>query len=263
MVTLHATTRLGHHCTELNCLCIFQQQVELGATMTLDATQERIITLQVLKASITALASVIGRNTEILLHDLTCPERSVVAIANGHISGRHVGSPVLGGPEQDKGYEAVMAAAAASHGSEPVVIPDYPTLANGRSLRSATVVYRDSNGQPFASLCINTDLTGLNAAQTFLEQFQPLAQPMGEAESEPADMEVLMSEIIQASIGQIGLGKMNKKAKVEAVRVMQERGLFIVKGGVEKAATALGVTRFTVYNYLEQLRNETSDRGDS
>ena len=52
----------------------------------------------------------------------------------------------------------------------------------------------------------------------------------------------------------LGLGKMNKKAKVEAVRVMQERGLFIVKGGVEKAASALGVTRYTIYNYLEQLR---------
>ena len=49
---------------------------------------------------------------------------------------------------------------------------------------------------------------------------------------------------------------MSKHAKVEAVRVMQERGLFIVKGGVEKAAEALGVTRYTVYNYLEQLRGE-------
>ncbi|MNG32588.1 hypothetical protein D3C84_1186390 [compost metagenome] len=47
---------------------------------------------------------------------------------------------------------------------------------------------------------------------------------------------------------------MNKQAKVEAVRIMQERGLFIVKGGVEKAASALGVTRYTIYNYLEQLR---------
>ena len=67
-------------------------------------------------------------------------------------------------------------------------------------------------------------------------------------------MELLMSEIIQNSLLRSGQGRMNKQAKVEAVRVMQERGLFIVKGGVEKAASALGVTRYTVYNYLEQLR---------
>jgi len=47
---------------------------------------------------------------------------------------------------------------------------------------------------------------------------------------------------------------MNKKAKLEAVRQMQDRGIFIVKGGVEKAAKALGVTRYTIYNYLEEIR---------
>jgi hypothetical protein len=35
---------------------------------------------------------------------------------------------------------------------------------------------------------------------------------------------------------------------------MMQRGLFIVKGGVERAAAALGVSRFTIYNYLDVLR---------
>ena len=39
---------------------------------------------------------------------------------------------------------------------------------------------------------------------------------------------------------------------------MQERGIFIVKGGIEKAAAALGVTRYTVYNYLEEIRKQTA-----
>ena len=66
--------------------------------MLLDTTHERHTTLQVLRAAISALSSVIGRNTEILLHDLERPQQSVLAIANGHISGRKVGSPILGGP---------------------------------------------------------------------------------------------------------------------------------------------------------------------
>jgi predicted transcriptional regulator YheO len=69
-------------------------------------------------------------------------------------------------------------------------------------------------------------------------------------------MTALMAGIIQDALQRSGQGRMTKQAKVEAVRVMQERGLFIVKGGVEKAAEALGVTRYTVYNYLEQLRGE-------
>lgn len=224
----------------------------------IETSHERRIVFDVLKGAIAALASVVGRNTEIVLHNLDQPERSVVMIANGHISGRGVGSPVLSGPEQDRGFAAVMEASANQGGSDPIVITNYPTNANGRALRSATAVFRDSNGHPFASLCINSDLTGLSTFQAFLEQLQPTLPTATAQLPEPADMEVLMKQIIQDSLTRMGSGKMNKQAKVDAVRVMQERGLFIVKGGVEKAATALGVSRFTVYNYLEQLRSDIS-----
>ncbi|QXH44090.1 PAS domain-containing protein [Pseudomonas xanthosomatis] len=222
------------------------------------AAQERKLTFTVLKAALQALASVAPRNVEILLHDLDHPEHSVVAIANGQLSGRQVGSPILAAPEQDQGFKALMQAADGQPGCAPVVLPDYPTTLKGRQLRSATAIFRDRDGQPFASLCINTDVTGLDAAMAFIQHFQPLGASPGQANSvEPAaDMAVLMAEIIQAALQRSGQGRMNKQAKVQAVRMMQERGLFIVKGGVEKAAEALGVTRYTIYNYLEQLRGE-------
>jgi Uncharacterized protein conserved in bacteria len=240
-------------------VCKNAQTVEIGdAFMPLSPPEERQLTLTILKAAIQALGSVAARNMEILLHDLDHPERSVVAIVNGHLSGRVVGSPILAAPEQDQGFKALMQASAERHGCDPVVLPDYPTTLKGRTLRSATAIFRDSSGHPFASLCINTDVTGLDTALSFLQQLQPVgASPASTTPQEPADMELLMSEIIQNSLLRSGQGRMNKQAKVEAVRVMQERGLFIVKGGVEKAANALGVTRYTVYNYLEQLRGES------
>lgn len=218
-------------------------------------SEERQLTLTVLKAAMQALGSVAARNMEILLHDLDHPEHSVVAIVNGHLSGRAVGSPILAAPEQDQGFKALLQASADQQGADPVVVPDYPTTLKGRSLRSATAIFRDSSGHPFASLCVNTDISGLDAAMDFLRQLQPLGATPAEAPaSEPADMALLMGEIIEGALQRSGQGRMNKQAKVEAVRVMQERGLFIVKGGVEKAAAALGVTRYTIYNYLEQLR---------
>lgn len=223
----------------------------------LTLAHERQLTLNVLKTALQALGSVVPRNVEILLHDLENPERSVMAIVNGELSGRQVGSPILAAPEQDQGFKALMQAAADQQGCDPVVLPDYPTTLKGRSLRSATAIFRDSTGQPFASLCVNTDVTGLDAAMAFLRHLQPLgAAPATVPGDEPADMTALMAGIIQDALQRSGQGRMTKQAKVEAVRVMQERGLFIVKGGVEKAAEALGVTRYTVYNYLEQLRGE-------
>ncbi|MGK0149684.1 helix-turn-helix transcriptional regulator [Pseudomonas putida] len=226
--------------------------------MPLDTTAEQRLVFTVLKAAIGALATAVGRNTEIVLHDLNNPSASVVYIANGHVSGRRMGSPVIGGPEQDRGFSAVMQASADQEGTDPVVISDYPTTIDGRTLRSATAVFRDSSGHPFASLCVNADLSGLSAAQAFLEQLQPMIRADTDQPAEPADMGLLMSQVIQDAVTRVGSGKMNKQAKVEAVRMMQERGLFIVKGGVEKAAVALGVTRFTVYNYLEEIRSNAS-----
>ncbi|RMW07745.1 hypothetical protein ALP03_200049 [Pseudomonas amygdali pv. tabaci] len=226
--------------------------------MSFDTTSEQRLVFTVLKATIGALTSVLARNTEIVLHDLNNPSASVVSIANGHVSGRRVGSPVLGGPEKDQGFAVVMQASADQEGTDPLIISDYPTNVNGRTLRSATVVFRDSAGHPFASLCVNADLSGLSAAQAFLEQLQPMIEAHTEQPAEPADMALLMTQVIQDAVTRIGSGKMNKQAKVEAVRLMQERGLFIVKGGVEKAAAALGVTRFTVYNYLDEIRGNAS-----
>lgn len=39
------------------------------------------------------LGAALGSATEVVLHDLTEPESSVVKIVNGHVSGRNVGAP--------------------------------------------------------------------------------------------------------------------------------------------------------------------------
>lgn len=48
------------------------------------------------------------------------------------------------------------------------------------------------------------------------------------------------------------LASLDRKAKQEAVRMLEARGAFSVRHGVETVAGALGVSRFTVYNYLNR-----------
>ena len=43
---------------------------------------------------------------------------------------------------------------------------------------------------------------------------------------------------------------MERDDRVRVVRAMGERGLFLIKGSVERVARVLGVSRYTVYNYL-------------
>ncbi|MFE5186343.1 helix-turn-helix domain-containing protein [Streptomyces sp. NPDC056628] len=51
------------------------------------------------------------------------------------------------------------------------------------------------------------------------------------------------------------LADLDRKAKQEVVRSLEARGAFSVRHGVETVASALGVSRFTVYNYLNRDKN--------
>ncbi|MEU9209206.1 helix-turn-helix domain-containing protein [Streptomyces sp. NPDC048415] len=55
------------------------------------------------------------------------------------------------------------------------------------------------------------------------------------------------------------LADLDRKAKQEVVRILEARGAFSVRHGVETVASALGVSRFTVYNYLNR---ENAAKGD-
>lgn len=208
-----------------------------------------------LSAVMEALSSVTGQHMEVVLHDLERPEASVLRIVNGHVSGRQVGSSLLEGPENDMGFTGLLGQEVPAEKTEPAVYTNYRTVGpQGRPLRSSTVLFRDESGKATLSLCFNADYSEVDVAREALSRLMP-AQPVS-AEGGEAGLESRMHEIIRACIppsGQVRVGA-TKKEKVEIVRQMQEKGLFIVRGGVEMAARVLGVTRYTVYNYLDEIK---------
>ncbi|MFF2328079.1 MULTISPECIES: helix-turn-helix domain-containing protein [unclassified Streptomyces] len=51
------------------------------------------------------------------------------------------------------------------------------------------------------------------------------------------------------------LAELDRKTKQAVVRSLEARGAFSVRHGVETVAGALGVSRFTVYNYLNREKS--------
>ena len=49
------------------------------------------------------------------------------------------------------------------------------------------------------------------------------------------------------------LQTMSREDKQRAIRLLDERGAFILRRAVEDIADAIGVSRITVYNYLNAL----------
>ncbi|GAA2748306.1 helix-turn-helix domain-containing protein [Kitasatospora cinereorecta] len=61
----------------------------------------------------------------------------------------------------------------------------------------------------------------------------------------------LLAEMTRAFDGR-PLAELDRAEKQRVVALLEERGAFTVRHGVETVASALGVSRFTVYNYLNR-----------
>ncbi len=60
--------------------------------------------------------------------------------------------------------------------------------------------------------------------------------------------------LIEAAERSLGkrVAEMSREERQEVVRFLDERGVFMLRKGVETVADRLGVTRFTIYNYLDR-----------
>lgn len=64
-----------------------------------------------------------------------------------------------------------------------------------------------------------------------------------------------MARLIDSVERELGgkLAQLSRADKQRAIRLLDERGAFILRRAVEDVADAMGVSRITVYNYLNSL----------
>ncbi|WP_130617178.1 helix-turn-helix domain-containing protein [Dyella amyloliquefaciens] len=219
---------------------------------------ERRTVMAALLPVLRMFGDVVGSHVEIVLHDLDRPGQPALSINCGRLSGGPAGDAQLPAARDDQTF----------HGSAQRDLPRHSLMAERPTLslceqerQSSELIFRDSQGEPFARLYIHADMSGVLQAQALLQGLLH-RKPAPERVQAPAEgVDTLMQEIIAGAIHRSGkpAAMMTKREKVNAVGIMQQRGLFVVKGAVERAAEALGVTRFTIYNYLEALKNGRSN----
>jgi predicted transcriptional regulator YheO len=197
-----------------------------------------------------AVATAVGPHCEVVLHDLSEHdlEHTIAAIENGHVTGRTVG-----GPSTNLGLE-VLRTEAEDHDE----FGYGGRTRDGRELRSSSVYFRDDSGAVIAALCVNVDLTPLQAARASLDQVLQANDeaPKNREEVFASDISEVLDTLIETAIANTGrtVALMDKPDKLEVLRFLDDKGAFYVKRAVDRVARRLGISRVTAYNYLDQIR---------
>ena len=132
---------------------------------------------------------------------------------------------------------------------------------DGRALRSSTIFIRDEKGRIIGSLCINQDLTDFIVASKLTQELTAFQRPSTEEEHAEEffahDISDVMEDMVRTELEllQKPVAYMQKEDKLALVQRMENKGIFDVKGAVEYVAERLGVTNYTIYNYLKAIRS--------
>lgn len=192
------------------------------------------------------LGQALGKNCEIVVHDFASPENSIIAITNGSLTGRQVGDTL----------DALGLQLLKNH--PPSDLLNYHTKTkDGKDLRSSSVFLRDEKGQIFGALCINVDVSDLLKIQEWVQGTLGTADTTIDERFEHSVDEVLET-LIQNAIASIGkkTTDLTREDKVAIVAYLEAKGAFLIRYSVERVAELLGMTKYTIYNYLDEIRKK-------
>lgn len=191
-----------------------------------------------------------GKNCEVSIHDLTQPESSVVYVANGTVTGRKEG----------QSFNHLIRQVLLSKKFKDDCTANYLFEAdNGKKIKSSSALIRNPEGEVIGMLCINYDLTLSYLIKEEVLGFLPeLTQDEMPVEDELPNQDVttIIDELIANIIKNKDKDSLKRKDSVELIRFMDEKGVFLVKGAIDKVAESLGLSKVTIYCYLDEARGK-------
>ena len=208
--------------------------------------------MDALKTIADGIAGTFGARCEVVIHDLTDLEHSIVKICNGHVTGRSVGGSIT-----DLGLKQIK-----SGDFDEAHINYRSETKSGRTLKSSTIILKNDRGKPVIALCINFDVTDILNFNTAIQDIFAISEgsdTSDSAETYEADTGSMLNKMADKAIQSIGkaLTSMVKKDRIGVVGKLDEQGFFLIKGAIRILAGKLNVSKFTIYSYLDEIRHNS------
>jgi predicted transcriptional regulator YheO len=192
------------------------------------------------------IASLFGQNCEVTVHDMSKGyEGTIVAIENGHITGRRIG---------DGASEMVLQGLK----DKTPVQDNYSYLARtkeGRIVKSTTIYIRDEKDKVAGLFGINYDITDLIMAQHAIDATVTVEKPeeeenIGTITTNVTDLLDLLIEEADKHVGK-PVAMMTKDDKTRAIQFLSDKGAFLIKKAGDKVSRHYDISKYTLYNYMD------------
>ena len=132
---------------------------------------------------------------------------------------------------------------------------------DGKPLRSSSLYLTNDEGEKIGALCINFDISDILTAQKTLGYLSMIEQE--QEEKFVNDVSELLEYLLQESVRLIGKAPddMSKEDKMRALRFLDEKGALLITKSGTRICKFLGISKFTLYNYLDELRGVGNGNG--
>ena len=208
------------------------------------------------------LGEVLGENAEVVLRDCRKPDHDIIAIANGHVSGRTIGAPIT---------DFTLSILANEEWKEKDYVVNYEgKAAPDKRLRSSTYFIREE-GKLVGQLCVNIDMTPYEQVMDRIRQLSGMGLMSDGGQSgiicsgpvENFSEDVIGDMMKKAVITAVGSSeakvreRLTQKEKIEIIGELNRAGLFQLKGAVGAVAEYLYCSEASVYRYQSKIQKKT------
>ncbi|MEH7111339.1 helix-turn-helix domain-containing protein [Neobacillus niacini] len=192
----------------------------------------------------------LGTDAEVILYDTRKME--IVLIENAFNPDVKVGSPI---PEMEKKF------------MEQELFKEEESLVNYRAfshernkLRSATHFINNLNGELIGMVTINYKVDELIELRSMLNRLISGTEPFQYKtdhfyESYNLSFEDLMTNTIKEALKNFNVPpeRLSHEEKLELIRMLDEKGIFLMKGSISEVAKILHISETSVYRYINKL----------
>ena len=194
------------------------------------------------------IALIFGESCETIIHDFSDGMMTNIAIYNGSVSGRNVGSH--NGILDSSLVDTNQIQKIGTHD----IVNQLVHLKNGRTVKSSTFFL---TGEDYIlALGINYEITLMTQMEQFLSSITShsgdLFSTMSEDKGNDADLLVQIFDQALSRIG-VSVSDMNKQDRFSLVALLKEQDYFRLQKSVRYVAEHLNVSKYTIYKYLKEL----------